>query len=75
MPTLSDGIPARVWARATQSGIHELCELSGDACPDCETTIMDAFEAVYGGAETMDEVIGMMAYDLARDQVAAGPRG
>ncbi len=74
MPTLSDGIPPRVWHLATQAGIHESCELAGEACTQCETRIMDAFEAVYGNAQSLDEVIGMMAFDLARRHVA-GPRG
>lgn len=63
---LSAGIPPRVWEKAAPN-LHEHCIESGVACTSCETAIMNAFEAVYGGAETMDEVISMMAYDLARE--------
>lgn len=65
MSDLSEGVPPRVWAIA-QRRIHPVCLAAGTACPACEEAIMLAFEEVYGGAETMDEVIGMIAYDLAR---------
>jgi len=55
-----------VWEKALPK-LHEQCVQTGDACDACEDAIMDAFEAVYGGAQTMDEVISMMAYDLARE--------
>lgn len=63
---LSAGIPERVWRRA-EPNIHPLCMHLGVACSECEDTIMRAFEDVYGMAETMDEVIGMIAHDLARE--------
>lgn len=63
---LSAGIPPRVWTRA-EPHIHAVCMVKGVACPDCEDAIMDAFEDVYGAAETMDEVISMIAHDLARE--------
>lgn len=67
MSDLSAGVPPRVWARA-ESHIHPLCLHLGIACSECEQTIMDAFEAVYGAAETMDEVISMIAHDLAAER-------
>lgn len=69
-PTASDlsaGIPPRVWEKAVGRGLHEHCIETGVACTSCEQIIMDAFEEVYGAAQTMDEVISMMAYDLARE--------
>ncbi|WNN94980.1 hypothetical protein SEA_MAGRITTE_3 [Microbacterium phage Magritte] len=65
-PDLSAGVPPRVWEKARPK-IHDSCLLSGAACSECEAVIMDAFEAVYGAAETMDEVISMIAHDLARE--------
>lgn len=69
-PTLTDlstGIPPRVWQKAVARGLHDECVATAKPCTTCETTLMDAFEDVYGGAETMDEVLGMIAYDLARE--------
>lgn len=64
---LSAGIPPRVWTKAVP-GLHDTCLATGVACPECEDVIMRAFEEVYGGAETMDEVIGMIAHDLAAER-------
>lgn len=66
MADLSVGVPPRVWEKA-QHKIHDSCLLAGVACSECEAVIMDAFEEVYGAAETMDEVISMIAHDLARE--------
>ncbi len=66
MADLAAGIPPRVWAKA-EPNIHGLCMHLGIACSECEDVIMQAFEDVYGMAETMDEVIGMIAHDLARE--------
>lgn len=67
MSDLSAGVPPRVWAKA-EPHIHPVCQATRVACPSCEAAIMQAFEDVYGMAETMDEVIGMIAHDLARER-------
>lgn len=65
MADLSTGVPTRVWTKAQAYGLHDECVRIGIACVGCSDAIMRAFEDVYGGAETMDEVLGMIAYDLA----------
>lgn len=67
MADIAAGIPPRVWAKA-EDKIHPVCLATGVACAECEAVIMDAFEDVYGMAETMDEVIGMIAHDLALER-------
>lgn len=64
---LSTGVPERVWAKAQTHGLHDECVQSASPCERCETALMNSFEEVYGGAASMDEVIGMIAYDLARE--------
>jgi hypothetical protein len=68
MADLSTGVPERVWRRAVSRGLHGSCILTGQACSACEATILAAFEDVYGAAENMDEVLGMIAYDLALEK-------
>ena len=67
MADMSDGVPAKVWDKAVQLGLHNDCLVASEPCKGCDSNLMLAFEFYYGDADSQADVMEAIVNDLAAD--------
>lgn len=67
MADMSEGVPAKVWDKALQLGLHNDCLVAQESCRGCDSNLMLAFEFYYGDADSQADVMASIVEDLTAD--------